>query len=260
MLKEITNALVAADVNFKLVVEMRKSLMQKLDLEKMAAGASRMRAIEAAVFDELCKLLDPGVKPFRPTKKKSNVIMFVGLQGAGKTTTVTKMASYYKRKGWSVGMVCADTFRAGAYDQLKQNATRAGIEYYGSYTERNPVKAAKEGVDAFKSESKEIIIVDTSGRHKQESALFDEMEDVAKAVKPDQVIFVMDGTIGQAAHEQATAFKASIDVGACIITKLDGNAKGGGALSAVAATQSPIVFYGVGEHVRRNLIVPLICS
>ena len=213
MLKEIGNALVAADVNFKLVMTMRSNLMKKLDLEKLAAGASRMRAIEAAVFDELCRLMDPGVKPFKPTKKKSNVIMFVGLQGAGKTTTVTKMASYYKRKGWSVGMVCADTFRAGAYDQLKQNATRAGIEYYGSYMERNPVNAAREGVDAFRAENKEIIIVDTSGRHRQETALFDEMQDVATAIKPDQVIFVMDGTIGQAAHEQATAFKAAIDVG-----------------------------------------------
>ena len=159
------------------------------------------------------------------------------------------MASYYKRKKFSVSMVCADTFRAGAYDQLKQNATRAGIEYYGSYTERNPVKAAKAGVDAFKKDGKEIIIVDTSGRHKQESALFDEMQEVAAAIKPDQVIFVMDGTIGQAAHEQATAFKNTIDVGACIITKLDGNTKGGGALSAVAATHSPVVFYGTGEHI-----------
>lgn len=158
--------------------------------------------------------------------------MFVGLQGSGKTTTCTKYALYYKKQGWRVALVCADTFRAGAFDQLKQNATKAGIPFFGSYTETDPVKLARDGVEQFKKEKYEIIIVDTSGKHKQEESLFEEMKQVATAISPDITLFVMDSSIGQAAHDQAAAFKAKVEVGAVIITKLDGHAKGGGALSA----------------------------
>jgi len=144
--------------------------------------------------------------------------------------------------------VCADTFRAGAFDQLKQNATKAKIPFYGSYTETDPVKMANDGVEQFKSEGYEIIIVDTSGRHKQEAELFEEMQQVAKVINPHNIIFVMDGSIGQAAFDQASAFKEKVSVGSVVITKMDGHAKGGGALSAVAATKSPIIFIGTGEH------------
>nr|GMD19665.1 signal recognition particle 54 kDa protein 2 [Ipomoea batatas] len=174
--------------------------------------------------------------------------MFVGLQGSGKTTTCTKYAYYHQRKGWKPALVCADTFRAGAFDQLKQNATKAKIPFYGSYTESDPVKIAVEGVERFKKENCDLIIVDTSGRHKQEAALFEEMRQVSEATKPDLVIFVMDSSIGQAAFDQAQAFKQSVAVGAVIVTKMDGHAKGGGALSAVAATKSPVIFIGTGEH------------
>ncbi len=129
-------------------------------------------------------------------------------------------------------LVCADTFRAGAFDQLKQNATKAKIPFYGSYTERDPVVVAEMGVEQFRAEKYEIIIVDTSGRHKQEAALFEEMQQVAKVVAPDDVVFVMDSSIGQAARDQAMAFHKAVTVGSVIITKLDGHAKGGGALSA----------------------------
>lgn len=145
-------------------------------------------------------------------------------------------------------MVCADTFRAGAFDQLKQNATKAQIPFYGSYTETDPAVIAEQGVARFRQEKRDLIIVDTSGRHKQEEALFEEMRQVAAAARPDVVIFVMDGSIGQAAFDQAKAFHDSADVGQVILTKLDGHARGGGALSAVAATRSPITFIGTGEH------------
>ena len=181
-------------------------------------------------------------------KGRPNVVMFVGLQGAGKTTTCTKYAFWHKRKGFKPALVCADTYRAGAFDQLKQNATKAQIPFYGSYTETDPALIALAGVERFKDEKRDLIIVDTSGRHKQEEALFEEMRGVAAAVQPDSVIFVMDGSIGQAAFDQAKAFHDSVDVGQVIITKLDGHAKGGGALSAVAATKSPITFIGTGEH------------
>lgn len=192
--------------------------------------------------------MDPGVAPFKPTKGRTNVFMTVGLQGSGKTTTCCKLATYYQKKGWRTGLVCADTFRAGAFDQLKQNAARSKIPFFGSYSEADPVRVVREGLAKFREDGYEIVIVDTSGRHKQETALFDEMQQIAQAAHPDNIVFVMDGSIGQAADAQARAFKEAVNVGSVVITKLDGHARGGGALSAVAATGAPIMFIGTGEH------------
>ncbi|ROJ78814.1 Protein transport protein Sec23A [Anabarilius grahami] len=261
MLKEVCAALLEADVNIKLVKQLRENVKAAIDLEEMASGLNKRRMIQHSVFKELVKLVDPGVKAWTPTKGKNNVIMFVGLQGSGKTTTCSKLAYYYQRKGWKTCLICADTFRAGeksqivwfvfkgAFDQLKQNATKARIPFYGSYTEMDPVIIAAEGVEKFKTENFEIIIVDTSGRHKQEDSLFEEMLQVSNAVQPDNIVYVMDASIGQACEAQAKAFKDKVDVASVIVTKLDGHAKGGGALSAVAATKSPIIFIGTGEHI-----------
>jgi len=145
-------------------------------------------------------------------------------------------------------MVCADTFRAGALDQLKQNAVKLRVPFYGSYTQADPVRIAEDGVEQFVKDRYEVIIVDTSGRHQQEVALLEEMQEIAAAVQPDNTILVMDATQGQAVFDQARAFHNAVEVGSVIITKLDGHAKGGGALSAVVATDSPILFLGSGEH------------
>jgi signal recognition particle subunit SRP54 len=248
MVKEICNALMESDVNIKLVATLRKSIKASVNFKEMAPGANRKRLIQKAVYDELVKLVDPHAEPFKPKKGRSNVIMFVGLQGAGKTTTCTKLARWYMARGLRSCLVCADTFRAGAFDQLKQNATKAKIPYYGSLTQTDPVTVAREGVEKFKKERFEIIIVDTSGRHRQEQDLFDEMVQIQRAVNPDQTIMVLDASIGQAAEAQSRAFKEAADFGAIIITKTDGAASGGGAISAVAATHTPIVFIGTGEH------------
>jgi signal recognition particle subunit SRP54 len=155
------------------------------------------------------ELAEAKKKKYEPKKGTPNVVMFVGLQGCGKTTTCTKYAYHYQKKGFKPALVCADTFRAGAFDQLKQNATKARIPFYGSYTETDPAKIAAEGVERFKAEKNDLIIVDTSGRHKQEDSLFEEMRQVAESVQPDMTIFVMDSSIGQAAQDQARAFKAN---------------------------------------------------
>ncbi|KAH0620545.1 hypothetical protein JD844_021109 [Phrynosoma platyrhinos] len=222
MLKEVCTALLEADVNIKLVKQLRENVKSAIDLEEMASGLNKRKMIQHAVFKELVKLVDPGVKAWTPTKGKQNIIMFVGLQGSGKTTSCSKLAYYYQRKGWKTCLICADTYRAGAFDQLKQNATKARIPFYGSYTEMDPVIIASEGVEKFKNENFEIIIVDTSGRHKQEDSLFEEMLQVANAIQPDNIVYVMDASIGQACEAQA---------------------------KAVAATKSPIIFIGTGEHI-----------
>jgi len=249
LLKEIVAALLESDVNIRLVKQLRERVRTAIDFEEMAGGLNKRRMIQTTVFKELVNLVDPGVNPYVPVKGRPNIIMFVGLQGSGKTTTCTKLAYWYMRKGWRTCLVCADTFRAGAFDQVKQNCTKARIPFYGSYTEVDPVVIAMDGVEQFKNEGFEIIIIDTSGRHKQEDSLFEEMLQISNVCKPDNIIFVMDASIGQACESQARAFKEKVDVGSVIITKLDGHAKGGGALSAVAATQSPIIFIGTGEHI-----------
>lgn len=251
MLKEICSALLSADVSVRLVQHLRKSIRSTVNFKDLPANTNlnnKKRLIQQAVFDQLVQLVDPHAEPYKPKKGKPNVIMFVGLQGAGKTTTCTKLAKFYAQRGFKACLVCADTFRAGAYDQLKQNATKAKIPYYGSLTQTDPAVVAAEGVARFKKEKFEIIIVDTSGRHKQEADLFAEMVQVQAAIKPDQTIMVLDGTIGQAAEAQSAAFKIAADFGAIIITKTDGGAAGGGAISAVAATHTPIIFLGTGEH------------
>lgn len=274
MIKDICTALLESDVNVRLVAKLRDSIRAKIAQEikkDTESAANKRRKLQKIVFDELCALVDSheeppkpkklnrstksSSKPNRPGKKPlkkaadSHVIMFVGLQGAGKTTSCTKLAVYYKRRGFKVGLVCADTFRAGAFDQLKQNAIKSLIPFYGSYLETDPVKVAADGVKKFKEDMFDIIIVDTSGRHKQEQSLFDEMVQIGEAVQPTQTIMVLDAAIGQAAEAQAKAFKESANFGSIILTKLDGHAKGGGAISAVATTKTPIVFIGTGEHV-----------
>jgi len=251
LLDEVLNgigiALIKSDVNIKIVAKLQQNIRAKFASIEEEVGNKKLQ-IQKAVVKELQNILSCEKKPYQMKKGKPNVVMFVGLQGSGKTTTCTKYANFYQKKGWKVSLVCADTFRAGAFDQLKQNATKCRIPFYGSYTEMDPVKIAEEGVSYFKKQNFEIIIVDTSGRHKQEEALFDEMKQVAAVTTPDDVIFVMDSHIGQACHDQALAFKNAVDIGSVIITKLDGHAKGGGALSAVSATQSPVIFIGTGEH------------
>ena len=262
ILNEIARALMEADVNVKLVMTLRDKVQSKVehllrseDDEENRRHASHLsKTVQRAVVDELVALLSPGgdakngKKAYTMKRGKPNVVMFVGLQGAGKTTTIAKFANYYQRRGWKTAMVCADTFRAGAFDQLKQNSTKLRVPFYGSYTEADPVIIAEKGVNQFIKERYEVIIVDTSGRHRQEEALFEEMQEIAAAVQPDNSILVVDATQGQAVYDQALAFHDAVDVGSVIITKLDGHAKGGGALSAVSATQSPIIFLGSGEH------------
>eukprot|EP00835_Amoeboradix_gromovi_P002760 NODE_163_length_16507_cov_1.031814.p2 type:complete len:519 gc:universal NODE_163_length_16507_cov_1.031814:14824-13268(-) len=245
MLKELGKILIGADVNVQLVVKLRTSIKKQCVGEKIDR-----KLVMNCLCQSLIELLDgngKNKKNWEPSKKRNSVVVFVGLQGAGKTTTIMKYAYYYKQRGFKVGLVACDTFRAGAFDQLQQNAKKIKVPFYGSYDESDPAVIAREGINKFRQHGFELILVDTAGRHKQEESLFDEMKEIIDVANPHHTIFVMDGTIGQQAFHQAKAFKDAVDVGSVILTKLDGS-KGGGALSAVAATKSPIIFVGTGEH------------
>jgi len=245
-LKEICNTLIRSNVNPKLVLSLRQQINERISKEKLESNANRAKAVHNAFFESLVAFLDTEDKPYVLKKGQANVVVFVGLQGCGKTTSICKYANFYKKRGFKVGIVCADTFRAGAFDQVKQNAVKINVPYFGS-NDPDPVKVAREGVSKFKKNDFELILVDTSGRHTQEDALFAEMKDLIGAIRPDNIVFVMDAGIGQSAEDQALGFKKAVKVGGIILTKVDGASKAGGALSSVSATNCPIEFIGTGE-------------
>lgn len=172
----------------------------------------------------------------------------LGVQGSGKTTTAAKLARVYSKRGFKVGVVAADTFRPGAVAQLKTLVASTGAEVFSDEREKDSVKIAREGRKRFEG-TKNLVIIDTAGRHKEEKGLLQEMKEVVGAVKPDATVLVIDGTIGQQCYNQAQAFHQAAPVGGIIVTKLDGAAKGGGALAASAATGAKIFFIGTGERI-----------
>src|SRR5438445_2566428 len=174
-------------------------------------------------------------------------ILLVGLYGQGKTTTAGKLAKFFQKKGLSVGLIAADVHRPAAYDQLKQLAEQINAGFYGDPAAKDATKIARAGVKTL--ESTDVIIVDSSGRHALEPDLIKEIESVGKAVQADERLLVLDATVGQQAGPQAKAFHEAVAITGVIVTKLDGTAKGGGALSAVAEVKAPIVFIGVGEKI-----------
>lgn len=248
LVRDIQRALLQADVNVQMVLELTKRIEKRALEEKLPLGATRKEHIIRIVYRELSTLMGRPM-PFQLKPGQTTTLLMVGLQGSGKTTSVAKLATYFKKRGFRVGVVCADTFRPGAYEQLSQLGQQVGIEVLGDPKAKNSIKLAKEGVERFGKGRFELIIVDSAGRHRKEEALMEEMRQIAKVVSPDEIMLVVDGTIGQQARDQAAAFKATTDIGSILVTKLDGTAKGGGALSAVAATGAPIKFIGVGEHI-----------
>ncbi|MDK2868942.1 MAG: signal recognition particle subunit [Pyrococcus sp.] len=248
LVRDIQRALIQADVNVRLVLQLTKEIQRRALEEKPPAGISKKEHIIKIVYEELTKFLGTEAKPIN-IKEKPTILLMVGIQGSGKTTTVAKLARYFQKRGYKVGVVCSDTWRPGAYHQLRQLLDPYHIEVFGDPQEKDAIKLAKEGVDYFKSKGVDIIIVDTAGRHKEDKALIEEMKQISNVIHPHEVILVIDGTIGQQAYNQALAFKEATPIGSIIVTKLDGSAKGGGALSAVAATGAPIKFIGTGEKI-----------
>jgi signal recognition particle subunit SRP54 len=170
-----------------------------------------------------------------------------GLQGSGKTTTTAKLARYFQKKGMKVGVICADTFRPGAYDQISTLCAKINVPCFGNPQEKDAKKITRKGLESQKD--LELIIVDTQGRHALEEDLIQEIIELNILTKATHRWLVIDAALGQQASEQARRFHEAIDIDGVIITKMDGTAKGGGALSAVAETKSGIVFIGSGETI-----------
>ncbi|MDW8076598.1 MAG: signal recognition particle receptor subunit alpha [Nitrososphaerota archaeon] len=248
LIRGIQRALLVSDVNVELVMKLSEKIRDRTLKEKVPPGISKKDQIIKIVYEELVSLI--GEKPYKVAidKSKQYIIMVVGIQGHGKTTTVAKLANYLKKLGYSVGVVCADTFRTGAYEQLKQLLNGKDIPVYGLPGERDAVTIATKGVEyLYKQQKCNVILVDTAGRHKDQQSLMREMKALEEKIKPNEIMLVLDGTIGQQAGAHAEAFHKATPIGSIIVTKMDTSAKGGGALSAVAATGAQIKFIGTGE-------------
>ncbi|NIP67602.1 signal recognition particle protein [Candidatus Bathyarchaeota archaeon] len=247
LVRDIQRSLLQADVNVKLVLDLSKRIEERALKKKFPPGVSRREHLVKAVYEELTHFLGEKPAPLKITPGRRNLLMLVGIQGSGKTTTAAKLARYYQKRGLRTALICADTFRPGALAQLQQLAEKVNVPVYGSPKTDSATEIALEGLERF--EDYDVVLIDTAGRHKDEESLIQEMRTMEKKIKPDEVILVIDGTIGQQAATQAKAFHEATPIGSIFVAKLDGSARGGGALSAVAAIGAPIRFIGTGEKI-----------
>ena len=246
--RDVQRELIRADVNARLVLQLARRLRERGLREEPPPGVSRREWLVKILYEELSSLFGGDAEPEVEPRKTPWVVLLVGVQGSGKTTTAGKLAAYYSRRGYKVGLVSTDTYRPGAYDQLRALAEKAGAMFHGG-RRGDPAVIAEEGVKRLVERGADIVVIDTAGRHGygEEEALMDEMRRIAERVRPDEVVLVIDASIGQKAGPLAERFHRAAGVSSIIVTKMDGTARGGGALSAAAATGARIKFVGVGE-------------
>lgn len=241
LVKDLQRALIQADVNVKLVMRLSQTIKTRALEEEPAKGMSVREHVLRIVYQELVALMGP------PTEVAlgPQTILMAGLQGSGKTTTTAKLARFFQRKGLRVAVIGADTFRPGAFQQLATLCQKINVPCIGDPNEKDARRVVREGL--AKARTAEVVIIDTQGRHGLEEDLIQEIIDLNELSKATHRWLVIDAALGQQAQEQARRFHDAIAIDGVIITKMDGTAKGGGALSAVAETGAGIVFIGAGE-------------
>ncbi|HIH14405.1 MAG TPA: signal recognition particle protein [Nanoarchaeota archaeon] len=246
LVSEIRKALISADVNTELASKIAESIRKRALSEKSAKTLTAREHTINIVFEELTKFLGADIGKLE-TKTKPSRILLVGLYGSGKTTTAGKLAKYFKKQGQKPALVQLDVWRPAAHEQLMQIAEKVKVPFYGIKDEKDPLKIIKKFEPDF--ERFDVVIFDSSGRDALNKELISEIKNVRDSIKPEHVLLVISGDIGQAARKQAEAFHEAAGVNGVIVTKLDGTAKGGGALTACAATSAKVKFIGHGEHI-----------
>ncbi|MCO8246824.1 MULTISPECIES: signal recognition particle protein Srp54 [unclassified Haladaptatus] len=244
IVKEIQRSLLQADVDVSLVMDLSSSIKDRAVNEEPPGGTTARDHVLSIVYEELVGLVGESTE----IPLENQTILLAGLQGSGKTTTSAKMAWWFSKKGLRPAVIQTDTFRPGAYDQAKEMCSRAEVDFYGDPDNEDPVDIARKGLE--ETADADIHIVDTAGRHALEDDLIAEIEEIESVADPDRNLLVLDAAIGQGAKDQAQQFDESIGIDGVVITKLDGTAKGGGALTAVNETDSSIAFLGSGETVQ----------
>jgi len=243
IIKDIQRSLIEADVNVELVFELSQKI-RKLAIDENIKGIEKKEQLIKLIHDQIQILLGEG-KELK--LKKEDKILLLGLFGAGKTTTIAKLGFYYAKRGKKVACLGLDTQRPAAMDQLEQMAKKASIACFIDKKEKNPLKI----YDKYKEELEkyDLVLVDTAGRDGLNKDLISEIKSIEKKVKPNYRILIMPADIGQSAKTQASEFQKALSIDGVIITRMDGTAKAGGALTACAETKAPVFFIGVGEKI-----------
>ena len=249
-LKEVKLALLEADVNFKVVKQFVKSVQERAVGEEVLKSLTPGQMVIKIVNEELVKLM--GSETTELKLKPSNevtVIMMMGLQGAGKTTTAAKLAGKLKQKSnkWKPLLVACDVYRPAAIKQLQVNGEKQGVDVFSMGDGHNPVNIAKAAYEHAKSKGHNIVILDTAGRLQIDENMMEELQNIKRELSVDQSILVVDGMTGQEAVNVANTFDEKVGIDGVILTKLDGDTRGGAALSIRAVTGKPILYIGMGE-------------
>ena len=247
-LKEVKMALLEADVNYKVVKQFVKSVEERAVGQEVIKSLTPGQTMIKIVDDELTQLMGGEMTELKlKPQDQVTVIMMAGIQGAGKTTTSAKLAGQFKAKGRKPLLVACDVYRPAAIKQLEVNGEKVGVEVFSMGDKKNPVKIAEESIRYAQDKGFNVVLLDTAGRLQVDEEMMQELADIQAAVQVDYTIFVVDAMTGQDAVNVAKTFNEKIEIDGVILTKLDGDTRGGAALSIRAVTGKPILYVGMGE-------------
>ncbi|MBO4575442.1 MAG: signal recognition particle protein [Bacteroidales bacterium] len=245
--KEVRKALLDADVSYKIAKDVTNDIKEKAIGQKILTAVSPSQLMVKIVHDELAELMG-GEHTEINIKGNPAVVLIAGLQGSGKTTFSAKLANYLKtKKSKSVLLVAGDVYRPAAIDQLKVLGEQVGVEVYSEEGNKNPVQIAQRAIEHAKAQNKNVVIIDTAGRLAVDEEMMNEIAKIKETVKPQETLFVVDAMTGQDAVNTAKAFNDRLDFDGVVLTKLDGDTRGGAALTIRTVVEKPIKFVGLGE-------------
>ncbi|MCI6731657.1 MAG: signal recognition particle protein [Lachnospiraceae bacterium] len=246
-LKEVKMALLEADVSFRIVKQFIKSVEARAVGEEVLESLTPGQMVIKIVNEELIKLMGSESVELQLNSSGITTIMMIGLQGAGKTTTAAKIAAKIRSKGRKPLLVACDVYRPAAIEQLKINGSKVGVDVFSLEGSKEPVQITLKAMDHAKAEGYNVVIIDTAGRLHVDEAMMDELAAIKEAVTVDQSLLVVDAMTGQDAVNVADSFNQKVGIDGVVLTKLDGDTRGGAALSIRAVTGSPILYAGMGE-------------
>jgi signal recognition particle subunit SRP54 len=249
VLREIQRILLRADVSADVVSSITKTIEERFKQERPPEGVTSKEFLVYLLYQELVKALGGEGAPSVDITKRPYKLMLIGVEGSGKTTTAAKLARFYIRRNLRVGLIETDVYRPGAYYQLKQLAEKVNALFYGEENSRDPLSILRHGLEYMQRNKVDLVIVDTAGRHRNEEELLKEAKAIYNEAKPDEVMLVIDATIGRQAAAQTEAFMRYVPINSVFLTKMDSTAKAGGALTSVIKSGARIKFIGVGEDV-----------